>query len=361
MTDATAPGGPGGLQFRSFDLAQGLADLRAMAAGSWRSDYSRQAYLDMFEDRFWALNFRAPGAFGLQPIGWGVWDGPQLVGFAGGVPRRVRIGSKLLDSYLVGWLTVASSHRRRGVATQLYRGAHEQLHEQFDGAFMFLDKGHASTLVFDRLERQRPTHRIVAHSRVALRVLRDEEFFSSTPLRWFERAYVWARHRTFAADRPNEQVRLYRPSDLPGCLALTRRIVADIAREWDEAELAHHLAATEVSHTLVLEHGGVIRGYANYIVVRQLGLQPCDVAFLETLALGALGPDDAVLLLRATLSDARERGCVSAIEFDRRYYPRSVLRDAGFFFAPRDLFLSYLVGRQELRDLSAESFYLDWR
>ena len=361
MSLGTVPEGPGALQFRPFDLAQGLVELRAMAAGSWRSDYTKQAYLDMFEDRFWSLNFRAPGSFGLRPVGWGVWDGPQLVGFAGGVPRRVRVRDNTLDTYLVGWLTVHADHRRRGIATMLYRGAHEQLHEQHDGAFMFLDKGHASTLVFDRLENERPTHRVVARARVALRVLRDDEFWSSTPLRWFERAYVWARHRTFVADRSNGHVRPYNPSDLPGCLALTRRVVAEISREWEEAELAHHLAATEVSHTLVLERSGVIRGYANYIVVRQLGLQACDVAFLETLALGTLGPDEAATLLRATLADAREHGCASAVELDRRYYPRSVLRDAGFFFAPRDLYLSYLVGRQELEGFAAESFYLDWR
>lgn len=353
--------GQEGLAFRPFDLVQGLPQLRAMALASWRADYTRQAYLDMFEERFWSLNFRAPGAHGLQPIGWGVWDGPELVGFAGGVPRRVRVRERTLDTYIVGWLTVHAAHRRRGIATLLYREAHAQLRDLHDGAFMFLDKGHASTLVFDRLEKERPTHRVVARARVALRVLRDDEFWAATPLGLIERAFLWARHRPFVVDRPNPQIRTYRPADLAGCLALSRRISADLVREWDEAELAHHLAATDASHTVVLERGGVVLGWANYIVVRQLGVQPCDIAFLETVALGALGADEAAALVRASLNDARERGCVSAIEFDRRYYPRSVLRDAGFFFAPRDLHLSYLVARQRLDGPPLESFYLDWR
>lgn len=361
MAATTGDAPQAGLAFRAFDLATGLPEARAMAEASWRGDYARQAYLDMFEDRFWSLNFRAPGAFGLRPIAWGVWDGDKLVGFAGGVPRRVRIAGRTLDTYLVGWLTVDATQRRRGIATMLYKGAYEELHERFDGAFMFLDKGHASTMMFDRLERERPTHRILARSRVALRILRDEEFWAATPLKWHERAYLWARHRTFVPRPKSPHVRPYRAADLPGCLALTRRIGADLTREWEEAELGHHLAATEVSRTVVLERGGVIRGFVNLIVVRQLGLRTCDVAFLETVALGTLGPEEATSLLEAALTDAQERGCVSAIEFDRRYYPSSALRDVGFFFAPRDLYLSYLVGRQRLDDLQAKSFYLDWR
>lgn len=361
MADSTAAAGQHGLEFRAFDLATGLPAARAMAEASWRRDYAKQAYLDLFDEPFWALNFRAPGAFGLRPIAWGVWDGTELVGFAGGVPRRVRIGGRALDTYLVGWLTVHADHRRRGIATLLYRGAHEELHAKHDGAFMFLDKGHASTLMFDRLERERPTHRIIAHARVALRILRDEEFWEATPLRLHERAYLWARHRRFRPRPAGPGVREYRPADLPGCLALTRRIAADVTREWEEAELSHHLAASDVSRTVVLESAGVIRGFVNLIVVRQLGLRPCKVAFLETVALGTLGADDAARLVDAALSDARDRGCVSAIEFDRAYYPPSVLRDARFFFAPRDLYLSYLVGRERLDHLQARSFYLDWR
>lgn len=359
---AASPGAAkhAGLAFRSFDVATGLPEVRAMAEASWRRDYAKQAYLDLFDESFWALNFRAPGAFGLTPIAWCVRDGEQLVGFAGGVPRRVRVRGKAFDTYLVGWLTVHAEHRRRGIATMLYEGAHAELHERHDGAFMFLDKGHASTLMFDRLERERPTHRILARSKVALRILRDE-FWSATQLKWFERAYLWARHRPFDPGRPSAEVRAYRPTDLAGCLALTRRIAADLTREWDEPELAHHLAATDVSRTVVLERDGVVRGFVNLIVVEQLGLQTCKVAFIETVALGTLGADDAASLLRAALTDARERGCVSAIEFDRRYYPVDVLRDVGFFFAPRDLYLSYLVGRERLEGLTLSSFYLDWR
>lgn len=359
---SAAPGPDrGGLAFRSFDLVQGLPELRAMASAAWRADYSKQAYLDMFEDRYWSLNFRAPGAYGLEPVGWGVWDGTELVGFAGGVPRRVRVRGRTLDTYTVGWLTVHAAHRRRGVATLLYREAHAQLRDRHDGAFMFLDKGHASTLVFDRLERERPTHRVAARARVALRILRDDEFWAATPLGWIERAYLWAWHRPFEPGAPAAHVRAYRPADLPGCLALSRRITADLVRVWDEAELGHHLGATDASHTLVLERGGVVLGWANYIVVRQLGVRPCEVAFVETVALGSLGPEEAGALVQAALVDAKERGCVSALEFDRRYYPRSVLRDVGFFFAPRDLYLSYLVGRQPLEGPQLESFYLDWR
>src|SRR6185503_16599638 len=101
----------------------------------------REPYLDLFDDRFWALNFGGPGAFGLGPLAWGVWDGPALVGFAAGVPRRVRACGRTLDTYLVGWLTVAAEHRRRGIATLLYRGAYEELAPAHDGAFMFLDRG----------------------------------------------------------------------------------------------------------------------------------------------------------------------------------------------------------------------------
>lgn len=361
MAVSTAAAGQQGLEFRAFDVATGLPVAREMAEASWQRDYAKQAYLDLFEERFWALNFRAPGAFGLRPRAWGVWDGDHLVGFAGGVPRRVRIGGRSLDTYLVGWLTVHAEHRRRGIATMLYRGAHEELHAQHDGAFMFLDKGHASTLMFDRLERERPTHRIVAHARVALRILRLDEFWAGTPVRLHERAYLWARHRRFDPRPASPHVRLYRPADLPGCLALTRRIAADITHEWEESELAHHLAAHEVSRTVVLERGGVVRGFVNLIIVRQLGRAPCRVAFLETIALGTLGADEAAELMAGALADAHAQGCVSAIEFDRAYYPKSILRDAGFFFAPRDLYLSYLAGRERQDHLQAKSFYLDWR
>lgn len=361
MADSTGAVGREGLEFRAFDLASGLPAARAMAEASWRRDYAKQAYLDLFDERFWALNFRAPGAFGLPPIAWGVWDGEHLVGFAGGVPRRVRVGGRALDTYLVGWLTVHAEHRRRGIATTLYKGAYEALRPHHDGAFMFLDKGHASTLMFDRLERERPTHRVVAKTRVALRILRFDEFWSATPLKLHERAYLWARHRRFEPHTSGPHVRAYRPADLPGCLALTRRIAADVTREWDEPELSHHLAASEVSRTTVLERGGVVRGFVNLIIVNQLGHAPCRVAFVETIALGTLGAEESAELMAGALADAHAQGCVSAIEFDRGYYPREVLRGAAFFVAPRDVYLSYLVGRERLEHLHAKSFYLDWR
>ncbi|MBI2892283.1 MAG: GNAT family N-acetyltransferase [Deltaproteobacteria bacterium] len=351
------PVSTGGLVFRAFELARELPEARAMAEEAWRRDYRRKAYLDLFDERFCALNFEVPGAFGYRPLAWGVYEGDRIVGFAAGVPRRIRVRGRELDTYVVGWLTVHARHRRRGIATMLYERAYEELHSSHDGAFMFLDKGHASTLVFDRLEQDRPTHVIVGKVSIALRVLDAAGFFRATPLHWYERAYLGLRHRRpeFAED---PAARPYRPGDLDACLDLSRRIAADVCRLWDREELGHHLAHSE---TIVHESGGRVRGFVNCVVIRQLGLEARDIALLETVATGDLDTGAATRLVGAALAGVRDKGCIAALEFDWRYFDRAILRGCGFFLAPRDVYLSFLVGRERLEGFRARTVYLDWR
>jgi len=74
-----------------------------------------------------------------------------------------------------------------------------------------------------------------------------------------------------------------------------------------------------------------------------------------------LSEDEAARLVGAALADVRARGCLSVIDFDRRYLAPAVLRRNGFFIAPRDVYLSFLVGRERLDGFRARSVYLDWR
>src|SRR5438067_12967518 len=66
----------------------------------------------------WQLDF--PGQE--EPLAALAFEGDLPVGCAAATPRRLCLGEAVDEAYLVSFVAVAASHRRQGVAAQLYAG-----------------------------------------------------------------------------------------------------------------------------------------------------------------------------------------------------------------------------------------------
>ncbi|MGD8538427.1 MAG: hypothetical protein PVI66_06900, partial [Candidatus Aminicenantes bacterium] len=96
-------------------------------------------------------------------------------------------------------------------------------------------------------------------------------------------------------------------------------------------ELAWELDFPDVSKTLVLERENKIRALINFIYHDHLGKTMERWAWINHLAYDELSPQDRAGFIRAFLCYIRDKDCIGAIEWTKKYYPMIPLYRARFF------------------------------
>ncbi len=223
--------------------------LRPVTPGEWPS-FSR-AFLGVFGEDAPAWFVDSVPAHAELDRSLGLWDGDRVVATAGIYSRELTVPGGVVPCAGVTWVTVAPTHRRRGVLTAVMRRQLTELHEQEREPVAALWASESS--IYGRFGYAPATWRGNLSGDVARLTLRPDVDLGTGRV-----DEVGVEAFRAAAVGLHDQVR----RTVPGNLARD-------ARWWDRGlrdEPGERRGTTERRHLLHAEPDGTVTGYATYRV-----------------------------------------------------------------------------------------------
>jgi hypothetical protein len=303
-----------------------------MALYSWRKEYGIESFPNFYRPDFLRYIFDR-----LQDkhLLLAAYRGDEIVSFLANLPRKLHFKGKVYDAVLSCIMVTRRDLLRQGLGWAIIdEGLKINREMNYDFALMTLEKGHRSTLMVQKLEREGHPIEWVKKMSVVGRVLDLDRVFASEKLKKWERMVL----KTIRADSPpklrsNFLLREYRKEDLSTCLELLNRYKNSIglARVWETDELGWELDYPDVSKSLVFERENKVSALINFIYHEHLGKTTERWAWINHVAYPDLKPNERVDFIRAFLGYIRDEGCIGAIEWTKRYYPMGPLYRSRFF------------------------------
>lgn len=309
-----------------------LEALEEMAHSSWRDEYGVLSFPNFYRPAF--LKYLC-GRLEHKDHLIAAYRGAEIVSFLANVPHTFDFRGRTCRGTLSCLLVTRKEWLRRGLALAVIREA-LRLNQRYrhDFALATFETGHRSTLMLrklqsegNRLERMKKLH-------VIARVLDLGRAASSEGLKRWEKAAI----RLIGGNRrirggETGFAREYRPDDLDSCLSLINsyRERIELARLWQRDELAWELAYPGVSQTLVYEKNSRVEGLLNFITHEHLGRTTERWAWMNHVAYFNLSPQERASFVRAFLRYIKEKDCLGAVEWTKKYYPQGAFYRAHFF------------------------------
>lgn len=288
-------------------------DLMQFVQSTWESDYRGKVTFPLWSADYFDWQFH-------QDLGANrrlcVRDAGALVGVLMGSPCRFRLGAAVLHGAHYSWLSVARSHRGRGLATTLdaTRMQHEQQHAgDVIVSFRFTGSRHS---LAERPDRQSPKFQRPIG-------LWARPLSGSGLRRWnTSRAEGWLAWagtpltRSIRFPESSACLRPYQHLDLGQCLNIVtaRNDRFAFTVDWDETLLQHQLGGSPVGQTLVWERQGVVRGFINFHVLPFCGRTVEPVAIIDMIEIDQLTPRDQSEFLRRCLQVMQQQGAIVALK-----------------------------------------------
>lgn len=306
--------------------------LEKMALYSWRNEYGVESFPNFYRPAFLRYLFdRLEDKRHLLAA----YRGDEIVSFLANLPRKFHFKGKAYDAVLSCIMVTRKDLLRQGLGWAIIdEGLKINKRMNYDFALMTLEKGHRSTLMVQKLERDGHPIEWVKRMSVVGRILDLDRVCASEKLKKWERLAL----KVIRADNPPKckpelHLREYKKEDLDACLELLNRYKNSIglARVWERDELAWELDFPDVSQTLVYEDEGKIEALINFIYHDHWGKTKERWAWINHMAYPGLSPKDRVGVVRAFLTYIRDKDCIGAIEWTKNYYPMRPLYRARFF------------------------------
>ncbi len=306
--------------------------LEKMAFASWREEYGLASFPNLYQPAYLKFLF--------EPIKdkrnlITAYRGNEIVAFFANLPRTYRYEGKNYHGALSCLLVTRKKFLRRGLALKIIAEALKFNSElKYDFALLYLETGHGSTRMMDKLRESGHPVEWVKRMYVLGRVLDLPRVTASEGLKLWERALI----RLLRANQepkagPGGHVREYRPADLDQCLELLNQYQKRVrlARVWTAEELAWELDYPEISRTLVHDQGGKIMGLLNWTYHEHVGTTAERWAWVNHVSYPDLSGSERLAFIQAFLAYVKSAGCVGALEWTKKYYPMTPLYRAHFF------------------------------
>jgi hypothetical protein len=307
--------------------------LEKMALYSWRNEYGIESFPNFYRPAFLKYLF---GSIKDNRHLLAAYRGDEIVSFLANLPRKFDFEGNVYSAVLSCIMVTRRDLLRQGLGLAIINEALKvNMEMNYDFALMTLEKGHRSTLLIQKLEREGYPIEWVKKISVVARILDLDRVFSSEKLKTWERLalkVIWA--DKLPKPKSNLMLRDYRVEDLDMCLALLNRYKHHVrlARIWKREELAWELDYPDVSKTLVFERrDGKVDGLINFIYHEHLGKIKERWAWINHVAYQELTPQERTDFIRAFLCYIKDKDCIGAIEWTKKYYPMMPLFRARFF------------------------------
>lgn len=309
-----------------------LQGLEQMALSSWRDEYGIASFPNLYQPEYMKFLFD-PVTDKRHLVA--AYRGDEIVAFCSHLPRTCRFQGKALRGVLSCLLVTRREFLRKGMALALINEALKlnQVYH-YDFALLYLEPGHHSTLMIEKLKQAGQPVEWVKRMHVLGRVLDLDRVNACEGLKAWERAVI----RLVRAHKPPPQntgkcVREYQPKDLDDCLSLLNQYQdrVRLARVFSREELAWELDYPQISKTLVYEKAGKVRGLINWAYHEHLGKTKERWAWVNQVAYPGLSGRERLDFVNAFLSFLKASDCVGVLEWTKKYYPLTPLYRAHFF------------------------------
>jgi hypothetical protein len=306
--------------------------LERMALHSWRNEYGIESFPNFYRPNFLRYLF---DPLKDKRLCLAAYQGDEIVSFLANLPRKFSFEGKVHSAVLSCIMVTRKDLLRKGLGLAIIEEGLKMNREMnYDFALMTLEKGHRSTLMVEKLKKEGHPIQWVKKISVVARILDLDRVFSSETLKTWER---WALKAIRADKAPKLKtdlmVREYGDKDLDMCMVILNRYsdYIGLARVWDREELAWELDHADVSKTLVCERNGKVEALINFIYHEHLGKIKERWAWINHVAYPELTPRERVDFIHAFLNYIKNKGCIGAVEWTKKYYPMRPLYKARFF------------------------------
>ncbi len=306
--------------------------LEKMAHSSWRDEYGISSFPNFYRPAFLRYLF---GRIHDKDHLIAAYRGGEIVSFLGNIPHTFHFRGRVYRGTWSCLLVTRKELLRQGHALAIINEALRINRKyRYDFALATFEAGHRSTLMLKKLQAQGNRLEWMKRLRVIARIIDLKRVETSEGLKIWEKAAV---RLVGGAQKPkragDEAVREYCPDDLPACLALFNayRDEIELARIWEETELAWELDCPGVAKTLVYEKDGGVAGAINFIYHDHLGKTKERWAWINHVAYPGLAPTERFRFVQTFLGYIRSQGCIGAIEWTKGYYPLGPFYRAHFF------------------------------
>ena len=323
----------------SYETFRGdVEELERMAHISWRDEYGRDSYPNLYCPRY--FNYLFDGLVNRDHL-IAAYDDDKIVAFMAALPRMFHFRGETYRAVLACLLVTRREAFRKGMALGLAAKAIElNKKHNYDFALLYLETGHRSSKMLAKLKAAGNPVQKVKRMSAIVRALDLERIFKAENVKWYERAAMKLfRLNTLAEKARPSHIRQYTPQDLPACHALLDKYkdTVTLTRVLSPEEVARELSHPEVAYTLVWEESGRIRGLINWALIDHVGKMAQPWAWLNHLSFGDLNPQEQRALVHSFLVEAKRQGAAGVVEWAKNYYPKGALWRNRFFPYPRSV------------------------
>jgi len=306
--------------------------LEQMTFAAWRDEYGMASFPNLYQPAYLKFLFE-PVADKRHLIA--AYRGNEIISFFANLPRRYCFQGQNYRGVLSCLLVTRREFLRQGLALSIIDEAlklNQSLN--YDFALLYLETGHRSTLMMEKLKQAGQPVQWVKKMYVLGRVLDLPRVIVSEGLKPWERAMV----RLLGAAKPPKLqpcafVREYQTKDLDDCLVLLNQYQDKVrlARIWERDELKWELDYPGISQTLVFEKAGTIQGLLNWAFHEHLGKTKERWAWVNHVAYPGLSGKERLDFVQTFLTYIHKLDCVGALEWTKKYYPMTPFYRAHFF------------------------------
>lgn len=307
-------------------------ELERMAHLSWRDEYGLSSFPNLYHPDYLRFLFeRIKDKRHLITA----YKGDEIISFFANLPRSYCFEGRIYRGVLSCLLVTRKEYLRKGLALKIINEA-LKLNEiyNYDFAMLYLETGHRSTLMINKLKKAGHSVEWVKKMYVIGRVLDLPRVSYSEGLKRWERFAI----KVLGADNlPREKqdprVREYRPEDLDVCFELLNQYQhrVRLARVWERDELKVELDYPGISKTLVFEKKGAVQGVINWVYHEHIGRTKERWAWLNHISYSSLSNGERIAFLDSFLRYVLDSGCVGVIEWTKGYYAILPLYRCHFF------------------------------
>jgi GNAT superfamily N-acetyltransferase len=344
------------IEITNFDgNIEGVAE---MAKESWRLEYGRGAYPNLYRKEL--LEYYLTGTDPKHHTA--AYDGKRLVGFLAGFIHTYNLKGRICRGAVSGLLFTHRDYMRQGVAMQVIEKAVEinRQGKYIDFSLNYLDRGHKSTYLINKFSRTY-TIQCVKEFSAIVRVIDLPKIKHNEGLKWYESLglKMLGAHGVPSMGQMKGTVRPYRREDAGACAQLlnTYQKTVPLSRVWQIEELDRQFNCPPVSHAVVYEDQGRVKGVINYTMVEHVGQTTAYYAWLNHVHYAELSRSEQIFFVASFLKDAAQKGCASVLEWNKNYYDKKALWRCRFIPYPRILRLVSWIFNPEISMANLDSFY----
>ncbi|MHA1551740.1 MAG: GNAT family N-acetyltransferase [Candidatus Heimdallarchaeaceae archaeon] len=289
----------------------------------------------------------------------------QIVGFLGGIPRKLSILGKIYKFAIPSWLSVHSQHQRKGLALGMGKKLFEIGNNLgYDGAFSFHEPQQHGLDVSSAVVRDLkiPFQRVVELTQFVIKAFNVNEVSKVVRLRWYEKLVFKMFQKYKKID--SELIRKYQEKDIQDMFEIIQEQVSrnDISIVPELADLKWTLSNPGVNCVVHEDGNGKVKGFmlAWEFILAGMG-NKLPFGWLDMVHIHRLTTKEAGDLANYLCQTSEEHGWYGLQTPYIPYFDMKPLKDAKFFFFGKKINLDLFNMNNVPLPEKVETVYFDWR